>query len=58
MLATGARIGEVLALRWRDIDLGARVINVNATIKTESGIGTIGNLSCVPDSSPCPRERP
>jgi integrase len=40
MLATGARIGEVLALRWADIDLGARVIDVNATIKTESGIGT------------------
>lgn len=40
MLATGARIGEVLALRWADIDLGARVIEVNATIKTESGIGT------------------
>lgn len=40
MLGTGARIGEVLALRWADIDLGARVIDVNATIKTESGIGT------------------
>lgn len=40
MLATGARIGEVLALRWADIDLGARVIDVNATVKTESGIGT------------------
>lgn len=40
MLAIGARIGEVLALRWRDIDLGARVVDVNATIKTESGIGT------------------
>lgn len=40
ILATGARIGEVLALRWADIDLGARVIDVNATIKTESGIGT------------------
>lgn len=40
MLATGARIGEVLALRWRDIDLGARVIDVNATVKTESGMGT------------------
>ena len=23
MLATGARIGEVLALRWRDVDLDA-----------------------------------
>jgi integrase len=40
MLATGARIGEVLALRWADIDLGARVVDVNATIKTEPGIGT------------------
>jgi integrase len=40
MLATGARIGEVLALRWRDIDLDARVVEINATIKTESGIGT------------------
>lgn len=40
MLATGARIGEVLALRWADIDLGARVVEINATIKTESGIGT------------------
>ena len=40
MLATGVRIGEVLALRWADIDLEARVVDVNATIKTESGIGT------------------
>lgn len=40
MLATGARIGEVLALRWADIDLGARVVEINATIKTESGVGT------------------
>ena len=40
MLTTGARIGEVLALRWSDIDLGARVLDVNATIKTETGVGT------------------
>jgi integrase len=40
MLGTGARIGEVLALRWADIDLGTRVLEVNATIKTESSIGT------------------
>ena len=40
MLATGTRLGEVLALRWADIDLAARVIDVNATIKTEPGIGT------------------
>ncbi len=40
MLATGARIGEVLALRWADIDLGSRVVEINATIKTESSVGT------------------
>lgn len=40
MLATGARIGEVLALRWRDINLDARSIDISATIKTESGKGT------------------
>lgn len=40
MLATGARIGEVLALRWADIDLDARVVEINASIKTESGVGT------------------
>ena len=40
MLGVGARIGEVLALRWADIDFDARVVEVNATIKTESGVGT------------------
>lgn len=40
MLATGARIGEVLALRWSDIDLDARTVAINATIKTETGKGT------------------
>lgn len=40
MLATGARLGEVLALRWSDIDLDARSIDINATIKTETGKGT------------------
>lgn len=40
MLATGARIGEVLALRWADIDVRTRVVEFNATIKTESGVGT------------------
>jgi integrase len=44
MLGTGARIGEVLALRWRDIDLGARIAEINATVKTESGIGTYRKL--------------
>lgn len=39
MVATDARIGEVLALRWADIDLSTRVVEINATIKTASGIG-------------------
>lgn len=40
MLATGARIGEVLALRWSDVNLDARSLALNATIKTEPGKGT------------------
>ncbi len=40
MLGTGARIGEVLALRWRDIDLEAKRVRISATIKTETGPGT------------------
>ncbi|MGI8524355.1 MAG: tyrosine-type recombinase/integrase [Nocardioides sp.] len=42
MLATGARIGEVLALRWSDIDLEAvpPTLSVNGTIKNEPGKGT------------------
>ncbi len=44
MLATGARIGEVLALRWRDVDFEARTIEINATIKTEAGTGTYRKL--------------
>jgi integrase len=40
MLATGARMGEVLALRWRDVDLDAMRVEINATIKTEPRNGT------------------
>lgn len=40
MLATGARIGEVLALRWSDIDLDARAAIISGTVKTETGKGT------------------
>lgn len=40
MLAIGARIGEVLALRWADIDLSTKVVEINATIKTGAGVGT------------------
>lgn len=40
MLGTGARIGEVIALRWCDINLYAGKVEINATIKTESARGT------------------
>ncbi|MFT4124423.1 MAG: site-specific integrase [Microbacteriaceae bacterium] len=38
LLATGARIGEVLALRWTDIDIEAGKVTINATvIRGETG---------------------
>ena len=40
MIPTGARIGEVLALRWVDVDLDARRVYICATIKTETCRGT------------------
>lgn len=40
MIGAGARIGEVLALRWSDIDLDTRTVSLNATIKTSGGEGT------------------
>jgi integrase len=40
MLATGACIVEVLALRWSDVDLDERTLAINATLKTDPGKGT------------------
>ena len=40
MLATGARIGEVLAIRWSDIDFDGQTVDINATVKTVTGKGT------------------
>ena len=36
-LATGARLGELLALRWRDIDLEHRRVNISRTITERAG---------------------
>ncbi len=53
MLATGARIGEVLALRWVDVALDAARPNltINGTIKTEPGRGTYRKSSPKSDAS-------
>lgn len=46
MLATGARIGEALAIRWSDIELETEppALNPSGTIKTEPGQGTYRKL--------------
>jgi len=41
MLATGCRIGEVLALRWQDIDLDAGTVKITGTIVRDDRIGLI-----------------
>lgn len=53
MLATGARIGEILALRWSDVDLDAArpAATINGTIKTEPGKGTYRKASPKSDAS-------
>ena len=53
MLATGARIGEILAVRWADVALDATRPNltINGTIKTEPGKGTYRKASPKSDAS-------
>ncbi len=53
MLATGCRIGEILALRWSDLDLDGDlpVLTVSGTIKTEKGKGTYRKPTPKSDSS-------
>jgi len=53
MLATGGRIGEILALRWTDVDLDAERPNltISGTIKTEPGRGSYRKASPKSDAS-------
>ncbi len=53
MLATGARIGEILALRWADVALDATRPNltINGTIRTEPGKCTYRKTSPKSDAS-------
>ena len=53
MLATGGRIGEILAVRWADVSLDAPRPNltINGTIKTEPGRGTYRKPSPKSDAS-------
>lgn len=41
MLATGARIGEVLALQWDDFNIGAWTITIQSTLVSEPGKGLV-----------------
>ena len=41
MLATGLRVGECLALRWCDVDLGAGTVDVNSTLLRVQKVGLV-----------------
>jgi integrase len=53
MLATGCRIGEILALRWSDLNLDGDLptLSVSGTIKTETGKGTYRKATPKTDTS-------
>lgn len=53
LLATGCRIGEVLAIRWNDIDFTTTppTVDINGTIKYEKGLGNYRKDKPKSDSS-------
>lgn len=44
LLATGARIGEALAIRWEDVDLGAATVALTGTVVRTNPAGSRGQL--------------
>ncbi len=40
-LATGARLGELLALRWQDVDLDGGVLQITRSARRLSGLGVV-----------------
>ena len=42
MWCAGLRIGEVLGLKWRDIDFGRKVIGVNNAITVDVKMDALG----------------
>lgn len=41
LIATGARIGEILALRWSDVDFAGRTVTIEATVVRIAGKGVV-----------------
>lgn len=41
LLATGVRIGEALALEWRDVDLETRLVQIDWTVTRVRGLGLV-----------------
>ncbi len=41
LLATGARIGEGLALKWEDVDLDGHVVQIDWTVSRIRGVGLV-----------------
>jgi integrase len=39
--ATGVRMGEVLGIRWEDVDLKAKTLDINGTVTRHTGVGLV-----------------
>jgi integrase len=48
---TGLRLGELLALRWQDVDLDARTLRVTGSLRRQSGRGQVRGEAKNPSSN-------